>query len=129
MADFAEALKARLIATAGIGAEIHWVNVPQGKTPPYTRLQVISDVRPLNLKGYQDARETRVQADCFALTWGKARENANKIIAALIEPATFAGVKFGRIAAEGPRDLGENQDGVGFIHRASVDLLVWHSLA
>ncbi len=128
MANFAEALKARLLAEANIGSEIHWTIVPQGKALPYTRLQVISDPRPENLAGYDGARVSRVQADCFASSWGKARENAEKIIAAVSTPATVAGIQFGRTKAEGPRDLGEDVAGT-WVFRASIDLLVEHRVA
>ena len=54
---------------------------------------------------------------------------AETIIAAVANPATVDGIKFGRTKAEGPRDLGEDVDGVGYVHRASMDLLAEHSLA
>jgi hypothetical protein len=50
------------------------------------------------------------------------------IISVLSVPGVFAGVVFGVTKAEGPRDLGEDTS-AGFIHRASVDLLVEHALA
>jgi hypothetical protein len=127
MADFAQALKARLVAA--IGGEIHWGIVPQAKSLPYDRLQVISDPRPQHLQGYDGARVSRVQADCFASSWGAARARAEAIISALAAPSTVNGIQFGRIKAEGPRDLGEDVEGIGYIHRASLDLLVEHTLA
>lgn len=129
MANFAEALKAWIIADAGIGSEVHWGKIPQGKALPYTRLQVISDPRPEHLQGYQSARVTRIQVDCFAASWGKARENAEKVIAAVATPKVVNGIQFGRVKAEGPRDLGEDVEGVGYVHRASLDLLAEHKLA
>lgn len=132
MADFAEALKARALAdpdvSSLIGAEIHWVNVPQGRSTPYVRFQIISDPRPEHLGGYNGARVTRVQADCFAAQWGLARKIAGALITAFAVPDTVNGVQFGRIKAEGPRDFGEDTPD-GFIHRSSIDLLVEHKLA
>jgi hypothetical protein len=133
MADFATALHARLKNDAPISAvvatRIYWLKVPQNAARPYVRLQTISDPRPANLQGYDSARVTRVQADCFADTYGAARALAEKIITALATPDTVGGVHFGFTKAEGPRDLGEDVDGVGFVHRASLDLLVEHKLA
>jgi hypothetical protein len=132
MADFATALRARLVADAPVAAvttKIHWGIVPQGTTLPYIRLNTISDPRPEHLGGYDGARVTRVQADCFATTYGAARGLAEKVIAAVATPATSGGVQFGRIKAEGPRDLGEDVPGLGYINRASVDLLVEHVMA
>lgn len=124
MADFAAALRTRLIALAG--GQVFWTIVPAGKALPYIRLQTISDVRPEHLKGYDRARQTRVQADCFAATHKAAQALAAAAVAAVAAPATAGGVTFGRTKAEGPRDLGDDAT-ESFIHRASVDLLVEHT--
>lgn len=133
MADFASALFTRLSTDATItavaGTRIYWVKVPQNAARPYVRLQTISDPRPAHLGGYNGARVTRVQADCFADTYGAARALAEKIVTAVATPGTAGGVHFGFTKAEGPRDLGEDVDGVGFVHRASLDLLVEHKLS
>ncbi len=132
MADFASALITRFEADTAVSAiaddKIHWVYVPQGRELPYVRLQTISDPRPQLLKGYQGFRPTRVQADCFSKSYGEARALAEAIISAVATPEAVGGIQFGRCSAEGPRDLGEDTD-KGFVHRASVDLLVWHILA
>lgn len=132
MADFATALRARLIADAAVSAvttSFHWGQVPQGTALPYVRMQVISDARPEHLKGYDEARQTRVQCDVFASTYGAARQLSEKIITAIAVPGETGGIHFGRIKAEGPRDLGEDVDGLGYVHRASLDLLAEHRIA
>lgn len=130
MGDFASALHARLTADAAvsgvIGTRAYWNKVPQSADLPYVRLQTISDPRPEHLKDYHSSRTTRIQVDCFAANYGTARGLAEKIIQAVANPATVGNVKFGRIKAEGPRDLGEDTPS-GFIHRASADLLVEHA--
>jgi hypothetical protein len=132
LADFATALRARLVANgpvnALVGTKIYPLIAPQNAALPYVRYQVISDLRDEHLKGYDGARVSRVQIDCFAATYIAARDLANKIIAAVATPATESGVKFGRVKAEGPRDLGEDTT-AGYTHRASIDLLVEHALA
>lgn len=133
MVDFGIALKARLAAYATLttltgAGKIHWGKVPQPTVLPYIRLNKVSDPRPEHLKGYQDARVTRVQCDCFASSWGVANDMAEKVIAALATPGVTSGTHFGRIKAEGPQDLGE-ESANGYIHRASLDLLVEHKLA
>jgi hypothetical protein len=130
MADFATALRSRLIndaaVTAVVGSKVHWGIVPQGTALPYIRLQTISDPRPAHLQGYESARVTRVQCDCFAASYGAARGLAEKVIAAVAVPATVGSIQFGFVKSEGPRDLGEDTPN-GFIHRASLDLLVEHA--
>jgi hypothetical protein len=131
MADFATALRTRLLAdsdVSGVTTRIHWNLVPQGVALPYIRLQTISDDRSQHLKGYDTARVTRIQCDCFASSYGTARALAEHVIDAVASPTTVGGVQFGRTKAEGPRDLGEDVDGIGFIHRASVDLLAEHKM-
>jgi hypothetical protein len=133
MADFATALFTRLTTDAAVsavvGTRVYWVKVPQGTALPYVRLQTISDPRPVHLQGYESARVTRVQADCFAATYGAARGLAEKIVTAVAVPADVGGVHFGFTKAEGPQDLGEDIAGGTFTHRASLDLLVEHKLA
>lgn len=128
MAEYQDALRTRLVSAVGdlIGQLVHWSVVPQDSPLPYVRLQTISDPRPSHLKGYDGARVTRVQCDCFAASHLEATGLAEAIIAALAVPDDVDGVRFGFTKAEGPRDLGEDTP-QGFIHRASVDLLVEHS--
>jgi hypothetical protein len=132
MADFPSALRTRLVedtaVAAVVGAKVYWSIVPQAAVLPYIRLQTVSDERPIDMKGYQARREPRVQADCFAATYGAARGLADKVVAALATPETVGGVVFGFVRASGPRDLGEDTS-AGFVHRASLDLIVEHRLA
>lgn len=129
MADFLTALHARLTADGDVSALINTraypTIVPQNATKPYIRYQVISDDRPEHLGGYDGARVSRVQVDCFAEKFSQTRALAEAVIDAVAQPATVAGTKFGRTKAEGPRDLGEDTSD-GFVHRASLDLLVEH---
>lgn len=128
MPDLQSALRARLVSAAG-HSRVYWGSVPQNAAKPYVRLETISDPRPEHLTGYDKARTTRVQVDVFAVSYGEARSISESIIAAVANPATESGIKFGRTKAEGPRDLGEDVEGVGYVHRLSTDLLTEHSLA
>lgn len=128
MSQMQQALKARLIADAEVGSAIHWNAVPQATPLPYIRLQTISEGSERTMEGYQPTQRTRVQVDCFAASWGQARENANKIKTLMAGPDTVSGVRFGKCGATGPEDLGEDVPGGKFIHRARLDLLVEFSL-
>ncbi len=128
MADFATALRSRIVSQTTAGTKVYWGIVPQAAALDYIRLQTISDPRPEHLRGYQSARVTRVQCDCFSATYGGARAMAEAVITATLTPGVTGAVHFGRIKAEGPRDLGEDT-AQGYIHRASLDLLVEHTLA
>lgn len=128
MPDLQTALRSRIVTAAG-HSRVYWTLAPQGAVRPYVRMQTVSDPRPEHLKGYDGSRVTRVQVDVFADSYGAARDLAESIIAAVAQPATVGGINFGRTKAEGPRDLGEDVEGVGYVHRLSMDLLTEHSLA
>lgn len=128
MADMQSALRSRIVTAAGF-SRVYWMIVPQKAALPYIRMQTISDPRPQNLGGYDAARASRVRVEVFADTYAVARGLAETIIAAVADPATAGGVRFGRTKAEGPRDLGEDVPGGKFVHRLSLDLLTEHTLA
>jgi hypothetical protein len=133
MADLSNALFERLrddpTLDPLVGTKIYWMKVPQGTVPPYIRLQIVGGDAVEDLDGDTVLHETRVQADCFATTHAESHEIAEAITRSTAEPATTAGVVFGRIKTTTPRDLGEDVPGKGFIHRASMDLLVSYRLA
>src|SRR5689334_5062394 len=108
MADMPTALRSRLTEDAAVaavvGTKIYWTLVPQSTVLPYIRMQTISDPRPEHLQGYEAARVTRVQVDCFAAKYLDARALADKVITAVATPGVTNGVHFGRVKAEGPRD-------------------------
>lgn len=136
--DFYGGVTARLLtdpAVSGIADQrVNWGLRPQGEPLPAVTLQVVSDPRPAHLKGFDGARATRLQCDCWAETLTQALALARAVIAALKDPATVSGKKFGNALVDGQRDLGETV-GSGsdarasgtFIHRQSVDLIIWHS--
>lgn len=129
MAELGSALHERLTDAAAVSAlvstRVYPVIVPQDAPLPYIRYQIVADPRPEHMKGYNGTRQTRVQLDCFAPTYGAARELSKAVIDALAEAADYGGVHFGRGKAEGPRDLGEDT-AKGFIHRASLDVMLEH---
>lgn len=129
MTDFIPALRSRLISDAAVsgivGTKIFPLVVAQNTVLPYIRYQVVSDPRPQHMKGYTAARQTLVQIDCFADTYGVSRQLAQAVVDALAEPAETDGIRFGRGKAEGPRDLGDDTTG-GFIYRAVLDVMIEH---
>lgn len=124
MPDLQTALRSRIVAAVG-HSRVHWTIAPQNAAKPYIRMQTVSDLRPQHMNGYDAARVTRVQVDVFGATYAETRSVAEAIITATEQPAMVGGITFGRTKAEGPRDLGEDTE-TGFIHRASLDLLVEH---
>lgn len=128
--DMQTALRTRLMADAPIaavaGTRIDWMERPQGNPLPSITLQTISDPRPQHLKGFQRLRETRVQVDCWADDYATARALAELVITAAVPATIVDDVRFDRAMVEGPRDL-TNENDVGAIKRASLDLFIWHA--
>lgn len=128
--DFRQGLRARLVANSGVAAivvnRVYWMDRPQNSTLSAISLQVISDPRPSHLKGPDGARSTRVQCDCWSATYQGAVALAKAAITALEGPATISGKTFGSTLVDAQRDLGETSAGGAFIHRQSVDFIIWH---
>lgn len=128
--DFQTGVRARLLAddtvTAIAATRIYWVERPQKTALPAITLQTVSDPRPEHLKGPEGARGTRIQCDCWAESYGSALSLARAVIAALRPPATVSDKKFGNARVEGQRDLGESVTDGTFIHRQSMDFIIWH---
>lgn len=142
MADWGAALIARLEARATLvallgPAGVDWGKLPQGEDMPGVALFVVSDVREDHYQGEQGLRRSHVQADCLS---ARSAEEASRIAEELMaavrpEPGqegadagggwVSQGVQFYRPAAEGPVDSGEQKDLI-YVHRARVDLHLWH---
>lgn len=125
MAELEAALRARILAAdlgvAGVSVDER----PQGSVMPWVVLERISDPRPQHLKGYDGARETRVQASVWAATPKQAKAIAAELIDAVGQPGDFEGVKFGRTRADGPLSFSEAVDGKTIFRRV-VELYSWH---
>lgn len=128
--DMQMALASRLLTdpdiAALVGTRVDWIQRKQDDPFPAIVLTTISDPRPQHLKGFEDFRETRVQADCLSLDYGEARGLAELVIDASVGSATIGSIRFLRADIDGPRDLGELLEGKGFVHRQSVDLIIRH---
>jgi hypothetical protein len=127
--DMQGGLRARLLAdaavAAAVGSRVYWVQRPQSTALPAITMQTIDDPRPNHMQGFDGARTTRVQLDCWAPSFSAALTLARACIAALAEPTTLNGKRFGPTLIDGQRDLLDDVSGTP-IHRQSVDLLVWH---
>lgn len=128
--DFQTGLRARLLADSTVsglvGTRVYWMQRPQNSGLPAIVLQTISDPRPDHLKGFDGARETRVQCDCWAEGYGAALALGRSAIAALKSPQTISEKRFGNARVDAMRDLSETAAGGETIHRQSVDFLIWH---
>jgi hypothetical protein len=130
--DMQGALRARLLAatplTALVAQRIYWVERPQSSALPAITLQVVSDPRPQHLKGFQPLRETRVQMDVWGTSSAQNSAITEALIAAAVPEGPNNGIRFNRGIIAG-LDTGGETSGTTFIHRTTVDLMVWWSVA
>lgn len=127
--DMQGALRARITgASTTAGTRVYWVDRPQAAALPAVTLQIISDFREQHLKGFQSIRETRVQIDCWAASYAAVAALKEAVLAAVVPENTANGIRFHRAIIDGERDLGERTE-TQFIHRASVDLMVFWATA
>lgn len=127
--DWQGALRARLTTAASVTAlvaqRVYWVDRPQTSSLPAITLQTIDDARPQTHQGFQSTRPSVVQIDTWATTYAQSKALAEAVIATLVPQETSNGIRFLRAFVEGVRDLGERVE-TQFIHRTSIDLIVWH---
>lgn len=123
--DMPGALRARIVAAAtSAGARVTWVDRPQADALPAVTLQIVSDQRPQHLKGFNPLRATRVQIDCWGDNYGEVTALKEEVLAAVVPGITANGIRFDRAIIDSERDLGERTE-TQFIHRASLDLIIW----
>jgi len=129
--DLIGAVRARLRADAAVTAivtaetgRIAVVTRPQAGKLPAITLQTISQPRAETMKGLETLRFARVQVDCWATSSVEASRLADAAVAALQPRAAAEGWSFLPASVEGPRDLGEEVAGLGFVHRKSIDFRI-----
>lgn len=127
--NWQQALRQRLlddVTVAGLaGTRVDWGARPQGSALPAVVLVLVSDARPQHMKDFQQLRESRVQADCYAAKQADAAALREAVISALVPSGAFSDVRFERGFVDGLRDTEENTE-TGIVHRSSPDLLIWH---
>lgn len=131
--DFYEGVQARLLDSGAVQSlvsdQIFWTDRPRNSPLPAIVLTVPSNPQTRHLKGPDAGRWTRVQCDCWGRSTMEAIAIANAAIAALREPETVGGKRFGQAQVQGPIDLSEAAnagDERSLRHRQSVDFIIWH---
>lgn len=128
-----EALRARILAMAGISASVSkrvdWGVRTQGADLPAVELHLISTVSPMNLAEPGAWHRSRVQVDSWGRTYKAARDVADIIGAKAAEGGlhgfrgTLANIRFRIFRID--RGSGRDTDSVGIVHRTRQDFSVW----
>lgn len=124
------ALRTRLIDNAAVAAlvgnRVHWTIRPQDGAFPAVVLSIVSGGRTQNMDGFDGYQSTRVQADCYALSYGAAADLREAVIAALAPEHTVGAVKFLRSFINNTMSRGEDLP-TAYVHRQMIDLTIWHN--
>lgn len=126
-----EALVALLLADAGVAAlagdRIHWTVARPAITPPYAILSAISRVPDVGYAGPTGLWTSRVQVDCYALTYVAALNLARAIIARLSGfSGSHLGITFCGVFLDASRDTFEPDASPDALFRTSMDFTLTH---
>lgn len=127
-----EALRAILASDAGVAAlvssRVYWGLAPQSVTGDFLALYVVSGNRDYHMGGASGLRETRVQVDCWASSYGAAKTIARAVESAI---SGFSGSQSGKafrgafINSERDDNESDTAD-TASRYRTSLDLIIWH---
>jgi hypothetical protein len=123
-------LKAASGITALLGTNpvrIYWTLAPQNVAKPYATLQRISGNRDTHMKGVSGLVESRVQVDCYGLTYAASKGVARAVEARISGGAfTQSGTAFRVCLLDTERDGYEDGATPDKLFRTSLDFIIWH---
>lgn len=131
-----EALIAYLLAdgplSAAVSNRIHFVTRPQGSALPAVVMANVSGVRTYTLRSPANLTESRIQVDCWGLSFGATKMVGRRVIDAMHRlRGTHQGIVFEAAFLDTERDSfdsGSNaQTGTAErVFRTSLDFIIWH---
>jgi hypothetical protein len=127
------ALIAKLLASAGITAltstRINWSRRPQGSALPAIVLHRIDGQPDYHHAGASGLVVSRVQVDCWGVTYGSAKAVARAVEAAITaQTFTQGAIRFDVILIADERDS-TSDESPETLFRTSLDLMVHHASA
>ncbi len=131
-----EAFRAMLLGTAAlsarVGTRIDWGVRPQGSALPGITLHQVSGIPQMNFDGPSGWNRGRIQIDCWGRTYKAARDLAD-----ILAPRSRSGGLLAGFRGDLPglrlrtfvlnRRDDVDSDSEGPVHRASLDILAWHT--
>ena len=126
-----EDLIALLLATAGItslvSTRIYWTQKQQGAANPYMVLTKVSRVVSYTYDDAVKLMPSRVQFDCYAITFGAAKNIARALEARISGMAeTYGSTYFNGCFLDSERDSFEEAATPDKLFRTSLDFIIWH---
>jgi hypothetical protein len=126
--DFTTLLLASGTLAALVGTRITWLDRPQGAALPAIVLQQVSDVPDYHMGGAQGFRHSRIQCDCWALTYASVTAVEKALHTLLSGYRGIVGqTNFQAIFIENTRESREaGTNDADRFYRSSVDLIIHH---
>jgi hypothetical protein len=128
-----EALTAYLLGSSGLAAlvsnRITWAARPQASALPSVTLHTIDDIPGYVTTGPDGLASSRIQVDCWGLTYAEAKLASRAVEARLSGMSvTVSGVALRGGFKQGERDSFEQAAAGGDVYRTSTDYIIWHNL-
>jgi hypothetical protein len=110
-----------------VSSRINWLVKPQGAINPYIVMQVISGVREANYQTHDALSQTRVQVDCWGLTFASAKSVGDAVQLRLLGfRGAHIGTYFDGIFLDSERHGYDASQTPDKLYRVSIDLMIWH---
>jgi Protein of unknown function (DUF3168) len=116
-----------LARTAPAAARLYWSHAPQSVSKPYATLLKIDGLRDTPMDGPSGLQQSRIQIDCYGLTFASAKGLARAIEAALSGlSVTTSGIVFQGCFLDTERDGYERDATPDSLFRTSLDFNIFH---
>lgn len=132
-----EAFIAHLLANSGVqalartapaAARLYWVEAPQNVAKPYATLFKVDGLRDTPLGGPNGFQSSRIQIDCYGLTYASAKGLSRAIEAAIgAGRFTISSIEFQGCFLVAERDGVEPDATPDKLFRVSTDFLTFHN--
>jgi hypothetical protein len=125
--DFVNYLLSDAPLAALVSTRIRWTEKSQGEINPYVILNVVSRIKTYTYQEPTTLTPSRIQIDCYALTFIAAKNIARAVTARLSGmKVTQGSTVFEGGFFEGERDDKENVNTPDKLFRTSLDFIIWH---
>jgi hypothetical protein len=131
--DLRTVLRAHMLADAAVaemvGSRVSWGGRPRTAALPAVVLYMIDAERDYAMRTPTGLVRSRVQADCWAVTYGEAVSVSRAVRGSLSGlRTTIGGIEIQGVFADLERDLSDDDTGAAeLLFRISQDYQVWHS--
>jgi hypothetical protein len=123
---FAALLLSNSALSSLVGPRIRWTLALQNEIKPYIVLNLVSSVDDITYRDVAVISESRVQIDCYALTWAGAKAISRAVKAAINGKGGGAAATIDRVFFDTERGIFEDTETPDKLFRISADYRIFH---